>query len=98
MAALVVQNTSMVRVESADGPGHAAALARLAALRAAGRPYVEQAALAPQVRTPSMVNVYYRTYATRDAAIAITCVSAGLQGTLMSGRTTSTPTAFRRRT
>ncbi len=83
MAALVVQNNSMVRVESADGPAHAAALARLAALRAAGRPYAEQAALSPQVRTPSMVNVYYRTYATRDAAIAITCVSAGLQRTLM---------------
>jgi formyl-CoA transferase len=84
MAALVVQNNSMVRVESADGPAHAAAVARLAALRAAGRPYAEQAALAPQVRTPGMVNVYYRTYATRDAAIAISCVSAGLQRTLMT--------------
>ncbi|MEK7387726.1 MAG: CoA transferase, partial [candidate division NC10 bacterium] len=83
MAALVVQNNSMVRVESADGPAHAAALTRLAALRAAGRPYAEQAALSPQVRTPGMVNVYYRTYATRDAAITISCVSAGLQRTLM---------------
>lgn len=83
MAALVVQNNSMVRVESADGPAHAAALARLAALRAAGRSYAEQAALSPQVRTPGMVNVYYRTYATRDAAITISCVSAGLQRTLM---------------
>jgi crotonobetainyl-CoA:carnitine CoA-transferase CaiB-like acyl-CoA transferase len=83
MAALVVQNNSMVRVESADGPDHAAALARLAELRAAGRPCGEQVALSPQVRTPGMVNVYYRTYATRDAAIAISCVSAGLQRTLM---------------
>ena len=84
MAALVVQNNSMVRVESADGPAHAAARERLAALRAAGRPYAEQAALSLQVRTPGMVNVYYRTYATRDAAIAISCVSAGLQRTLMT--------------
>src|SRR3970282_971772 len=74
MAALVVQNNSMVRVESADGPAHAAARERLAALRAAGRPYAEQAALAPQVRTPSMGNVYYRTYATRGAATALSCV------------------------
>jgi formyl-CoA transferase len=83
MAALVVQNNSMVRVESEDGPAHAAARAQLADMRAAGRPFAEQAALSPQVRTPGMVNVYYRTYATRDSAIAITCVSPGLQRTLM---------------
>lgn len=83
MAALVVQNNSMVRVDAADRAAHAAALERLAELRAAGRPYAEQAALAPQVRTPGMVNVYYRTYATRDAAIVVSCVSSGLQRTLM---------------
>lgn len=83
MAALVVQNNSMVRVESADGPAHGAARAQLAELRAAGRPFAEQAALSPQVRTPAMVDVYYRVYATRDAAIAISCVSPGLQRTLM---------------
>lgn len=83
MAGLVVQNNAMLRVESADGPTHAEARARLATLRAADRPYAEQAAVSPQVRTPAMVDVYYRTYATRDAAIAISCVSPGLQRTLM---------------
>jgi formyl-CoA transferase len=83
MAALVLQNNSMVRVESVDGPVHAAAGARLAALRAAGRPFGEQAELIPQVRTPGMVNVYFRTYATRDGVMGLACVSPGLQRTLM---------------
>jgi crotonobetainyl-CoA:carnitine CoA-transferase CaiB-like acyl-CoA transferase len=83
MAGLVVQNNSLVRVESADGPLHAATRARLAELRAAGRPHAEQAATMPTTRTPGMVGVYYRTYATRDAAIAVACVSPGLQRTFI---------------
>jgi formyl-CoA transferase len=83
MAALVLQNNSMVRVDRVDGPVHARARQRLAELRAAGRPFAEQSAAAPQTRTLAMVNVYYRTYATRDSAIAIACVSPGIQRTLM---------------
>ncbi len=83
MAALLVQNNTLVRVESADGPAHARARARLAELRAQGRPLAEQAALVPTVRTPAMTEVYYRTYPTRDGAIAIACVSPGIQRTLM---------------
>jgi crotonobetainyl-CoA:carnitine CoA-transferase CaiB-like acyl-CoA transferase len=37
----------------------------------------------PTTRTPGMSGVYYRTYATRDAAIAIACVSPGLQRTFV---------------
>src|SRR5206468_3348109 len=73
MAALLLQNNSMVRIESSDGPVHDGLRARLAELRAAGRPYTEQATLTPQIRTPAMTNIYYRTYATRDAAIAVAC-------------------------
>ncbi len=83
MAALVLQNNSMVRVESVDGPVHADVRKRLAGLRAAGRTFPEQAALVPQIRTPGMTNIYYRTYATKDAAIALACVSPGLQRALM---------------
>ena len=83
MAGLLVQNNSLVRVESADGAAHAATRARLAEMRAAGRPHTEQAAVMPTTRTPGMVGVYYRTYATRDAAIAVACVSPGLQRTFM---------------
>jgi CoA:oxalate CoA-transferase len=83
MAALLAQNNSFVRVDSTDAAAHAATLARLTELRAAARPYAEQAAVMPTTRTPGMVGVYYRTYATRDAAIAVACVSPGLQRTFM---------------
>jgi CoA:oxalate CoA-transferase len=84
MAALVVQNNVMLRVHSVDGPEHATTLARLADLRADGAPYAEQAALnIQQLRTPAMARIYYRTYATRDAAIGVACVSPGMQRALM---------------
>jgi CoA:oxalate CoA-transferase len=83
MAGMLAQNNSFVRVESVDGPAHAAARARLAELRAAGRPHAEQTTVLPVVRTPGMTGVYYRTYATRDAAIAVACVSPGLQRTFI---------------
>jgi crotonobetainyl-CoA:carnitine CoA-transferase CaiB-like acyl-CoA transferase len=83
MAALMAQNNSMVRIESADAAAHTAILARLAELRAAGRPYAEQAALTPQIRPPGTVHVYYRTYATRDAALAVACGSPALRRAFM---------------
>lgn len=83
MAALTLQNNSMVRVESVDGPVHAAILRTLAELRARGASYEEQVEAVPHVRPPGMVHVYYRTYATKDSAIALACVSPGLQRTLM---------------
>jgi CoA:oxalate CoA-transferase len=83
MAALTVQNNNMVRIESADGVAHTAIRARLAEMRATGRPYAEQAALTPQIRPPGTVHVYYRTYATRDAAIAVACGSPALRRAYM---------------
>jgi crotonobetainyl-CoA:carnitine CoA-transferase CaiB-like acyl-CoA transferase len=83
MAALLAQNNAMVRVASEDIPRHAAALAQLAELRAAGAPYAAQAAVVPHTRTPAMVAIYYRTYRTKDAPVGIACVSPGIQRTLM---------------
>jgi crotonobetainyl-CoA:carnitine CoA-transferase CaiB-like acyl-CoA transferase len=83
MAAMMAQNNNMVRIESADGAAHAAILARLAEMRATGRPYAEQAALTPQIRPPGTVHVYYRTYATRDAALALACGSPALRRAFM---------------
>jgi crotonobetainyl-CoA:carnitine CoA-transferase CaiB-like acyl-CoA transferase len=79
MAALVAQNNSMVRVESVDGPVHAAMRARLGELRAAGRSFEEQEAAVVSARTPAMLEVYYRTYATKDDVVGVACVSPGLQ-------------------
>jgi crotonobetainyl-CoA:carnitine CoA-transferase CaiB-like acyl-CoA transferase len=83
MAALMAQNNNMVRIESADRAAHTAILARLAEMRATGRPYAEQAALTPQIRPPGTVHVYYRTYATRDAALAVACGSPALRRAFM---------------
>jgi len=83
MAALMAQNNNMVRIESADGAAHTAILDRLAEMRASGRPYAEQAALTPQIRPPGTVHVYYRTYATRDAALAVACGSPALRRAFM---------------
>ena len=69
MAALVAQNNSMLRVESVDGPVHAAVRARLDEMRAAGRAFEEQEAAVVSARTPAMLEVYYPTYATKDDVV-----------------------------
>src|SRR5258705_8906813 len=71
MAALVIQNNNMVRIDSADRATHSAVRARLAELRAAGRPYAEQAALAPPIPPPRTVQLYYPTLPTPDAPLAL---------------------------
>jgi crotonobetainyl-CoA:carnitine CoA-transferase CaiB-like acyl-CoA transferase len=83
MAALLAQNNSMVRVASEDVPRNDAVLAELAALRARGASFEDQAEVVPHTRTPGMVAIYYRTYQTKDAAIGIACVSPGIQRTFM---------------
>ena len=83
MAALTLQNNSLVRVAAADSAPQAAALARLAEMRAAGHSFQAQADTMPTVRTPGMTNVYYRTYATKDTPVAVACVSPGLQRTFI---------------
>ena len=84
MAALLAQNNSLVRVTGVDGPVHAEALERLRTLRAAGASFGEQSATIPSARTAGMLNVYFRTYPTKDDVIGIACVSPALQRTLMA--------------
>ncbi len=83
MAAMTLQNNMMMRVLSADGPVHTTILDWLAEARAEGVPFTGQAAHMPAARVSAMGSVYYRTYATKDEAIAVACVSPGLQRTFM---------------
>ena len=83
MAALLAQNNSMIRVASEDVARNASVLEELAALRAAGASFEEQAEVVPHTRTRGMVSIYYRTYQTKDATVGIACVSPGIQRTLM---------------
>jgi formyl-CoA transferase len=84
MAALVLQNNLMVRVEGIDGESHHEVRSWLGTARESGTPYAEQASRQPTTRTSAMTSIYYRTYATKDAAIAIACVSPGLQRRLLA--------------
>ena len=51
----------------------------LAEAHRAGVPFVEQAERMPRDRPVAMAAVYYRTYATRDAALAVACGSPSLR-------------------
>jgi len=79
MAALVLQNNLMIRVEQADGPAHARFAEWLECARREGVPFAEQVERMPRSRPVGMTAVYYRTYATKDAALAIACGSPALR-------------------
>jgi formyl-CoA transferase len=79
MAALVLQNNLMIRVDAADGPAHQRFVEWLGAARREGVPYAAQAEEMPRSRPAGMLAVYYRTYATRDSALAVACGSPGLR-------------------
>jgi crotonobetainyl-CoA:carnitine CoA-transferase CaiB-like acyl-CoA transferase len=79
MAALALQNNAMIRVDAADGAGHAAFRDWLVDARRTGVPYAEQVERMPHTRPVGMTAVYYRTYATRDAALAVACGSPSLR-------------------
>ncbi len=79
MAALALQNNLMVRVEGVDGPVHAAFRDWLAEARRTGVPYAQQVERMPRTRPVAMTAVYYRTYATKDAALAVACGSPALR-------------------
>jgi crotonobetainyl-CoA:carnitine CoA-transferase CaiB-like acyl-CoA transferase len=78
-AALALQNNLMVRVDAADGAAHDEFRAWLGGARAAGVPYAEQVERMPRNRPVAMTAVYYRTYATKDAALAVACGSPSLR-------------------
>jgi CoA:oxalate CoA-transferase len=79
MAALALQNNLMVRVEGLDGPRHADFSAWLAQARATGVPFAEQVERMPRNRVVASTAIYVRTYATKDAALAIACGSPSLR-------------------
>ena len=79
LAALALQNNLMVRVEALDGPRHAAFRDWLGQARGDGVPFAEQAERMPRNRVVASTAIYVRTYATRDAALAVACGSPSLR-------------------
>jgi len=78
-SALALQNNLMIRVENVDGPRHADFREWLGEARRGGVPFVEQVERMPRNRPVAMAAIYYRTYATRDAALAVACGSPSLR-------------------
>jgi CoA:oxalate CoA-transferase len=79
LAALALQNNLMVRVESLDGPRHADFRQWLGRAREGGLPFGEQVERMPRHRPVSSAALYVRTYATKDAALAVACGSPSLR-------------------
>ena len=84
LAALALQNNLMVRVEPLDGPRHARFREWLTEARGAGVPFAEQVERMPRNRVVSSQAIYVRTYATRDAALAVACGSPSLRRKFMA--------------
>lgn len=79
MAALALQNNLMVRVHALDGPPHAAFREWLTQARTGGVPFAEQVERMPRNRVAASQAIYVRTYATKDAALAVACGSPSLR-------------------
>lgn len=79
LASLALQNNLMVRVDALDAPRHAAFAEWLAQARAGGVPFAEQVERMPRNRVVASQAVYIRTYATKDAALAVACGSPSLR-------------------
>src|SRR5262245_17577631 len=78
-SALALQNNLMVRVEDVDGPRHAEFRDWLGGARRDGVPFTEQVDRMPRNRPIAMAAIYYRTYATQDAALSVACGSPSLR-------------------
>ncbi len=83
MSALILQNNLMIRVDDGDAQNQAGYFQWLAEARASDMPYAEQASRVASSRPARLVGLYYRTFTTRDSAIAIACPSAGLRRRLL---------------
>jgi CoA:oxalate CoA-transferase len=79
LGALVLQNNLMVRVDRMDGGRHAEFRDWLADARRGGIPFAEQVERMPRNRVASSTAIYIRTFATKDAALAIACGSPSLR-------------------
>ena len=69
----------MVRVEKLDGGRHAQFRNWLADARRGGVPFAEQVERMPRNRVAASTAIYIRTFATKDAALAIACGSPSLR-------------------
>ena len=78
-AAMTLANNQLVRADAVDRDTHARVLDRLAGQRAQGDDFATQAHSMSAGRAMPLLKVYFRTYETADAPIAVACGSRGLR-------------------
>ncbi len=78
-AAMTIENNQLVRSDSIDRDTHQRVLDRLADQRADGADFATQARSMSAGRAMPLLKVYFRTYETADAPIAVACGSRGLR-------------------
>lgn len=78
-AAMTLANNQLIRSENRDAERHRTILEDLDAQRQQGASFEDQAALVPSARNMPFLKVYFRTYETADAPIAIACGSHRLR-------------------
>ncbi|MFN0144979.1 MAG: CaiB/BaiF CoA transferase family protein [Dehalococcoidia bacterium] len=83
-ASMTLQNTLFTRVHSVDAAPDQELREWLGRARAEGVPFADQLQRSAGVRPSYMTTVYYRTFATADAAIAVAASGPGLQKRLMA--------------
>jgi len=84
LAALALQNNLMVRVDALDGARDTGFLDWLGQARGGGVPFAEQVERMPRNRVVASQAIYIRTYATKDAALAVACGSPSLRRKFMA--------------
>ena len=82
-ASLVLQNTLFTRIAATDEAPDTELTTWLAQARDEGIPFAAQMEKSASIRPSYMSSVYYRTYQTRDSAIAVACASPALQRKFM---------------
>ena len=78
-AAMTLANNQLVRSEREDAAVHEEVLARLERQRRDGAGFVEQGRGMTSARAMPLVKVYFRTYDTADAPVAVACGSRSLR-------------------
>jgi crotonobetainyl-CoA:carnitine CoA-transferase CaiB-like acyl-CoA transferase len=78
-AAMTINNSQMLRIDSVEGDKHVEALQQLREKRAAGSSYDDLRGENPAARANSMRSVYFRTYSTADGWLAVACGSPALR-------------------
>jgi|TARA_Y100000310_G_scaffold298861_1_gene333190 crotonobetainyl-CoA:carnitine CoA-transferase CaiB-like acyl-CoA transferase len=90
-SAMTLANNQLTRSENRDVERHRVILDDLAAQREQGASFEEQAALVPSARNMPFLKVYFRTYETADAPIAIACGSHRLRSSFITAIGLSDP-------